>query len=113
MRQQRAYSMPQAYAYTPRKDRLQRQQTCLTPGRASKCVSFVLGLALGTGMAVLLSLLSTWFLPSTPATAASVTSDEQAQIWTLSSSEMADSGLSSAFFVNPSARLKHPSNNGR
>jgi hypothetical protein len=111
MRQQRTYSIPQAYAYTPRKDILRRQQTFLTPGRTSKCVSFVLGLALGTGVALLLSLLSTWFFPSTPATAASVRSDDQAQVWTLSPGEMAEPDLSSALLVNPSARLKHPSNN--
>ena len=108
MRQQRTYSIPQAYAYTPRKDICQRQQTFMTPGRASKCVSFVLGFALGTGVAVLLSLLSSWYFPSTPATAASVRSDDQAQVWTLSPSEMEEPGLSSALLVHPSARLKHP-----
>jgi len=108
---QRTYSIPQAYAYTPRKDILQRQQTGTAPSRASKCVSFVLGLALGTGVAVLLSLFSAWFFPSTPATAASVRSDHQAQVWTLSSSGMAEPGLSTAALVNPSARLEHPSDN--
>jgi hypothetical protein len=111
MRQQRTYSIPQAYAYTSRKDILQRQRTGMTPGRASKCVSFVLGLALGTCVAVLLSLFSAWFFPSTPATAASVRSNAQAQVWPLSSSGMAEPGLSAAALVHPSARLEHPSSN--
>ena len=44
-------------------DLLQDTWTPMTTHRASRCVSFVLGLALGTGVAVLLSLLSTWFSP--------------------------------------------------
>ena len=61
MRQYRTYSIAQAYAYTPSKGILQRLQTPMTAHRASKFVSFVLGLALGTGVAVLFSLLRTWF----------------------------------------------------
>jgi hypothetical protein len=103
MRQQRTYSIIQAYAYTPNKDILQRSQTHLAPSRVAKCVSFVLGLALGTGMAVLLSLLSTWFFPLTPATATSVRPHDQAQVWTLSPSEVEERGLSSAL-TDPFAR---------
>jgi hypothetical protein len=33
----------------------------MTARRVSRCVSFVLGLALGTGIAVLLATLSAWF----------------------------------------------------
>jgi hypothetical protein len=105
MRQQRTYSIIQSYAYMPSKDILQRPRTPMTPGRVSKCVSFVLGLALGTGVAVLLSLLNAWFFPSTPATAASVRSDDQAQVWTLSQSEVEKSGLSSALLADPFARF--------
>jgi len=62
MRQYRTYSIAQAYAYTtPGKDILQRLQTPRTAHRASRFVSFVLGLALGTGVAVLLAQLSAWF----------------------------------------------------
>jgi len=60
MRQYRTYSIAQAYAYTPSKGILQRLQTPMTAHRASKFVSFVLGLALGTGVAVLLAQLSAW-----------------------------------------------------
>jgi hypothetical protein len=105
MRQQRTYSITQAYAYTPSKDILQRTQTPIIARRVSKCVSFLLGLALGTGVAVLLSVLSAWFFPSTPATATSVRSDDQAQVWTLSPSEGEESGLSSALLEDPFARL--------
>jgi hypothetical protein len=105
MRQQRTYSIPQSYAYTPSKDILQRPLTSMTPGRASRCVSFVLGLALGTGVAVLLSLFSPWFFPSTPATAANVRSDEQAQVWILTPSEAQKPGLPSALLADPFARF--------
>src|SRR5262249_4093944 len=60
MRQYRTYSIAQAYAYTPSKDILQRLQTPMTAHRVSRFVSFVLGLALGTGVAVLLAQLSAW-----------------------------------------------------
>jgi hypothetical protein len=60
MRQHRTYSITQSYAYTPSKDILQRLQTPMTAGRASRFASFFLGLVLGTGMVVLLSLLSAW-----------------------------------------------------
>ena len=60
MRQPRTPAIIQTHAYTPDKDMLQETWTPMTTSRASRCVSFVLGLALGTGVAVLLSLLSTW-----------------------------------------------------
>jgi len=60
MRQYRTYSIAQAYAHTPSKDILQRLQTPMTAHRVSTFVSFVLGLALGTGVAVLLAQLSAW-----------------------------------------------------
>jgi len=60
MRQYRTYSIAQAYAYTPSKDILQRLQTPMTAHRVSTFVSFVLGLALGTGVAALLVQLSAW-----------------------------------------------------
>jgi hypothetical protein len=60
MRQPRTHAIIQTYAYTPDKDMLQETRTPMTASRASRCVSFILGLALGTGVAVLLSLLSTW-----------------------------------------------------
>ena len=60
MRQYRTYSIAQAYAYTPSKDMLQRLQTPMVAQRVSRFVSFVLGLALGTGVAVLLAQLSAW-----------------------------------------------------
>ena len=87
MREQRTYSITQSYAYTPSKDILQRPQTSMTARRASKFVSFVLGLVLGTGIAVLLSLLSAWFFSATPTTSTSVMFAEQAQVWTLSRGE--------------------------
>ena len=60
MRQYRTCSIAQAYAYTPSKDIFQRPQTSMTVHRVSRFVSFVLGLALGTGVAVLLAQLSVW-----------------------------------------------------
>jgi hypothetical protein len=61
MRQPRTYAVTQMQAYTPDKNILRKTWTPMATRRASRCVSFVLGLALGTGVAVLLSLLSTWF----------------------------------------------------
>jgi len=87
MREQRTYSITQSYTYTPSKDILRRPQTSMTARRASKFVSFVLGLVLGTGVAVLLSLLSAWFFASTPTTSTSVMFADQAQVWTLSRGE--------------------------
>jgi hypothetical protein len=87
MREQRTYSITQSYAYTPSKDILQRPQTSMTARRASKFVSFVLGLVLGTSVVVLLSLLSAWFFSSTPTTATSGMFAEQAQVWALSRGE--------------------------
>ena len=52
MRQYRTSSIAQAYAYTPK--------IAMTAQRVSRCVSCVLGLALGTGVAVLLAQLSLW-----------------------------------------------------
>jgi hypothetical protein len=63
MRQPRTYAITQTLTYTPDTALLQDTWTPMTTHRASKCVSFVLGLALGTGVAVLLSLLSTWVSP--------------------------------------------------
>ncbi len=105
MRQQRTYSITQTHAYTPDKDILQDTRTPMTTRRASRFVSFVLGLALGTGVAVLLSLLSAWFFPSTPVPTTSVMSNDQAQVWTLSPSEVGERGLSLALLENPFARL--------
>jgi hypothetical protein len=61
MRQPRTPSIAQTYVYTPDNDMLQDPWTPLTTRRVSRYVSFVLGLALGTGVAVLFSLLRTWF----------------------------------------------------
>jgi hypothetical protein len=60
MSEQRTYSSTQTHAYIPDKDMLQDTRTPMTTDRASRFVSFVLGLVLGTGVAVLLAQLSTW-----------------------------------------------------
>jgi hypothetical protein len=60
MREQRTYSITQTHAYTPDNDILQDTRIPMTIHRASKFVSFVLGLVLGTGAAVLLAQLSAW-----------------------------------------------------
>jgi len=60
MREPRTYSITQTHASTPDKDILQDTQTPITTRRASRFVSFVLGLVLGTGAAVLLAQLSAW-----------------------------------------------------
>src|SRR5262252_346224 len=52
----------------------------MPPRRASRVVSCVLGLALGTGVAVLCSLLRTWFCAETPMTATGVLAHEQAAV---------------------------------
>jgi hypothetical protein len=88
MRQHHTYSITQSDAYIPSMDMFQRTQTPMTAGRASKFAFFVLGFACGTGVAILLVLLGTWFSPPTPATATSVMSDDQAQVWTLSPREI-------------------------
>ena len=63
MRQPRTYAITQTLASTLDTDHLQDTWTPMTTHRASRWVSFVLGLALGTGVAALLSRLSTWFSP--------------------------------------------------
>ena len=60
MREQRTYSITQTHMYPPDEDILQDTRTPVTPRRASRVVSFVLGLVLGTGVAVLLTQLSAW-----------------------------------------------------
>jgi hypothetical protein len=60
MSEQRTYSSTQTHAYIPDKDMLQDTRTPMTTDRASRFVSFVLGLVLGTGVTVLLAQLSTW-----------------------------------------------------
>jgi len=60
LRQHRTYSIAQSYLYTPSKDIFQKPQIPMTARRASRFVSFVLGLALGTGVAVLLAQLIAW-----------------------------------------------------
>ena len=60
MRQPRTPSIAQTYVYTPDNDMLQDPWTPLTTRRTSRYVSFVLGLALGTGVVVLLAQLSVW-----------------------------------------------------
>jgi hypothetical protein len=52
MRQYRTYAIAQAYAYTA--------QIAMTAHHVSRLVSCVLGLALGTGVVVLLAQLSVW-----------------------------------------------------
>ena len=88
MRQHHTDSITQSDAYIPGRDIFQRTQTPMTAGRASRFATFVLGCAFGMGMTVLLSLLSAWFSPPMPATVTSVMSDDQAQVWTLSSREI-------------------------
>jgi len=60
MRQHRTYSIAQAYAYTPSKDIFQRPQILLATRRATRFTSFLLGVGLGTGVAVLLTWISAW-----------------------------------------------------
>ena len=88
MRQHHTDSITQSDAYIPGRDIFQRTQTPMTAGRASRFAFFVLGFACGTGVAILLVLLGAWFPPPTPAMATSVMSDDQAQVWTLSSREI-------------------------
>ena len=88
MRQHRTYLISQTHAYASDKDMLQDTWRPMTTGRASTFVSCVLGLVLGTGVVVLLSLLSARVPLSTSATATSVMVAEQAQVWTLSPREV-------------------------
>jgi hypothetical protein len=60
MSEQRTYSSTPTHAYIPDKEMLQDTRTPMTTDRASRFVSFVLGLVLGTGVTVLLAQLSTW-----------------------------------------------------
>src|SRR5262249_40228394 len=61
MRQPRPCSVTQRHASPLDVQSLQHPGASMPPRRASRMVSFVLGLALGTGVAVLFSLLRTWF----------------------------------------------------
>jgi hypothetical protein len=63
MRQPRTDVVTQRHASPPDAQRRQHPWTRLPTRQASRAGSFVLGLALGTGLAVLLSLLSTWLSP--------------------------------------------------
>jgi len=61
MKQPHTCSVTPTHASTPDAPMLPHPRTPMPTRRASRCVSFALGLALGTGVAVLFSLLSTWF----------------------------------------------------
>jgi hypothetical protein len=61
VRQPRICSVTQRHADTSDAQSLQHPWTPLPTRRASRVGSFVLGLALGTGVAILFSLLRTWF----------------------------------------------------
>jgi len=61
MRQLRPCSVTQRHASPSDAQSLQHPGAPIPSRRASRVVSFVLGFALGTGVAVLLSLLRTWF----------------------------------------------------
>ena len=61
MRQHRTDAVTQRHASTPDAQSFQHPWPPMPTRRASRVASFVLGLALGTGVAVLFSLLRTWF----------------------------------------------------
>jgi hypothetical protein len=61
MRQPRTCAVTQRYASPLDAQSLQHPGAPMLPRRVSRVVSFVLGFALGTGVAVLLSLLCAWF----------------------------------------------------
>jgi len=61
MRQPRPCAVTQRHASPLDAQSLQHPGAPMRPRRASRVVSFVLGFALGTGVAVLLSLLCAWF----------------------------------------------------
>jgi hypothetical protein len=61
MKQPRTDPVTQRHASPPDAQRLQHPWPPRPTRRASRVGSFVLGLALGTGVAVLFSLLRTWF----------------------------------------------------
>jgi len=61
MSQPRTCSVTQRHASPLEAQSLQHPGAPMLPRRTSRVVSFVLGFALGTGVAVLLSLLRTWF----------------------------------------------------
>jgi hypothetical protein len=60
MREPRTDAVTQRHASTPDAQSRQHPLTPLPTRRASRVGSFVLGFALGTGVAVLFSLLCTW-----------------------------------------------------
>ena len=105
MRQRRMYLLSQSCAYTPSKDILQRTPTVITARRATRVVSFVLGFVLGTGMSLLLVLLSTWLSSSTPTPTTGVISNDQARVWTPSHSEGEELGIACVLIEEPFARL--------
>jgi hypothetical protein len=98
-------SITQTHPYTPDKDILQDMRTPLTPRRATRFASFILGLVFGTGVVILMALLSAWLCPSTRAIAVPVMSAEQSQVRPLSLGEMEEMGMSPAVLENPFAHL--------
>jgi hypothetical protein len=98
-------SITQTHTDTPDKDILQDRWTPMTPRRATRFTSFVLGLVFGTGVVILTALLSAWLCPSTRAIATPVMSAEQSQVRPLSPGEMEELGMSPALLENPFAHL--------
>ena len=100
------YALTQTHTSTPRQVALMETQTRIITRGATRGPAVVLRLALGVGMALLLALLSACVLPRTQDTARDATPAEQAQIQTLSPSELEDAaGLPPWLFDDFFARL--------
>ena len=98
MRRHRTYSPVQAHTSTLCKDTIMELQTHMPTCRATRGSAVVSRIALGTGMAVLLALLSGWAVPSIPDTAEGDRAAEPALAQILSPSELEDAGLAPMFF---------------
>jgi len=96
MKQPRTCSVTPTHASTPDAQSLPPPRTPMPTRRVTRCVSFALGLALGTGVAVLCSLLRTWFSASTPTTAMGVLTHEHASVGPRSPRAVVARGLSPA-----------------
>ena len=105
MKQHHMNSLSHSYASIPSPDILQRPPTAITARRVTRIVSFVLGFALGTGVSLLLVLLSVWLSPSPPVPATSIISNDQVQIWAPSHSAEEKPGISAGVIEASFARL--------
>jgi hypothetical protein len=105
MRQHRTNALVPPHTHTPGHDGIRETQTSMSTHRAAKLPAVVLGLALGTALAVILLMLSAWLSPSTPATVRVAASAEPSRGQPLSPGELEDAGIASLLLEDVFARF--------